>query len=145
MITPNRGELEEQRHRGVAILPDILYREIRGHIGIGQCSKRKADKEKLQNGNWARHRHEAAIIHLCAPERHHRLNECQGQGQHQHIVTQLNDHCDTPVFLAFCYSLRCLQTFVFMICNVSHIPRLVWPALVGCNTVFLALPVSLLF
>lgn len=92
VIAPDTGDLVDQRLQRMRVLPDVPDREVGGHIGEGQHRKGEGNEQEGDGCGSARQFDERPITAPHADERQHRLDERGRERQHQHIVSELDDH-----------------------------------------------------
>ena len=70
VVPPDAGNLVDQRLERVRVLHHQPQRKVRGHKGIGQRGKGKADQQQLRRGSRFCDRHPAAPATMRPDQRH---------------------------------------------------------------------------
>ena len=104
VVAPHAGDLEEQRLRGIAVLVDVLDREVGGHVRRDERAEGDRHEAEADDRRRSRHCDEALVAPADAKQRHARLDEHQRQREHQRVVAELGDgkhagraaHCTLP-------------------------------------------------
>ncbi|MHC2272429.1 hypothetical protein ACVILJ_007812 [Bradyrhizobium diazoefficiens] len=96
MVSPNAGDLVEQRLHRMRILVDVGDGEIRIHMQHHQRHERGADEQQLRQRGGARHAHQRIVAQPRADQRHDGLDQCQPERQHQRVMPGFRDHRTAP-------------------------------------------------
>ena len=100
VVSPDAGELVDERHRRVRILEDVQHREVGADIAGGQRRKRRGDEHELRQCRRACDAHQRRIVGARAPQRHGRLNQRERERENERVVPELRRHfglpCDEP-------------------------------------------------
>ncbi len=99
VVPPRARELVEHRLQRVAVLVDVLHREIRHREGPHQAAERECDEQHVRDrgGRAGGHQQRAANLPARrADERQHRLRNSEQQRKHQREMAKFGDHARLP-------------------------------------------------
>ncbi len=92
VISPDPGDLVDQRLKGMRVLPYVLDREIRRHIsecqhGEGECDQQKADERRVCSK-----RHQGGIAAPYPDDGQEALDDRGRERQDQRVMPEFDDH-----------------------------------------------------
>ena len=97
VVTPDAGDLVDQRFQRMRILEHVGDGEIRADVQHHQQRERDAGEQKLRQRGRARDVHQGDIAAARTDQRHRRLDQRQRQRQHQRVMPGLGDHFEAPL------------------------------------------------
>jgi hypothetical protein len=92
VVAPDAGHLVEHGLGGVGVDRHVGHGEVGGHIGVHQREEGAGDEDQLQPGRRASGRHPGGIAARGADQRHHALDDGDGERQDQREVADLRNH-----------------------------------------------------
>ena len=96
VVPPHPADLVDQGLGRVRVGDDVGDREVGRDVGVDQGGKGDGDGRQLHEARRDRDTGERRVVAMGAPERQHRLDQGQAEGQDQGVVTELDDHCGLP-------------------------------------------------
>ena len=93
---PDRGDLVDERQRGVGVLCDVGEAEVGGDEHLRQAEIGDAEQQELRARGGHRDRHPRRDSAPGPEHRHHGLDRCDQEAEDQRQMTELANHWLAP-------------------------------------------------